>query len=61
LSHDLEMCGGDRRPAVCLGPGDELGLVHFGTDVEVVPRRRMNADGQAAMDAARQRAETACR
>lgn len=35
-----------------LGPGDELGLVHFGSDVEVVPRRKMDADGQAAMDAA---------
>lgn len=35
-----------------LGPDDELGLVHFGTDVEVVPRRKMDEAGQAAMDAA---------
>lgn len=35
-----------------LGPADELGLVHFGTDVEVVPRRKMDEAGQAAMDAA---------
>lgn len=32
-----------------LGPDDELGLVHFGTDVTAVPRQKMTSEGKAAL------------
>lgn len=37
------------RLAMSLGPNDELGLVHFGTDVRAVERRRMTPDGRDAL------------